>query len=748
MGDLDMGGHANRRHVASTLLALCITTALTGVSAQAQETATVESTGVGDIVVTAQRREENLQDVPISVTAISNDTLQAVGVGGTTTISQIVPSVQVTSSGPSNIFFMRGVGNTSGNVGEEGANAFYVDGVYLGDLTSAGTKFNNIQRIEVLKGPQGTLFGRNSSGGLVNIITREPDNEATVQGKVGYGNYNTVQGQLYAATPLSENVSIDVALTGKDQNDGFGTNLATGKDIGKGWYWGARSKLVWRPGDATKIVLSGDYYKDYNDYVNGFYLTKGSVGTGGYRFPGEYNLNTLDNGYADIQTFGGSLTIEHEFDFATLTSITARRGVKVQSSFDADYTSSRLVIAYVPSRVNTFQQELRLASATTTPFNWQLGVFYYHAKANVDGFTLRGLAFGGLNNGTSTRAEMKTNSYAAFGEAGYDITPTTHLIAGLRYTKDERTYQGTVTTIQTGVVTVAPPAQKLSTGKVTYRVALRQDLTDKINVYASYNRGFKSGIFAATGSPLDPAVGPQTIDAFEVGLKSQLFDNMVRLNLAGFHYQIDDYQIRAQPSPGRTLLLNAATVKVDGLEGELTIAPAEGLTLNFSGTYLNSRFTDFPGAQFTYQSPAVCTTGQPAGRARPAGQSTGPATGGGINCFGDATGNKTPLSPTFASTVSLNWRKNLGNDAEVIFNALWNHSSRIFFEADNRLSQGAYDVVNLSFELRPNKNWGIELWGNNMFDERYYQTGVGGTTGDHSEYAPPRTYGVSLKFDF
>lgn len=737
------GDFVSRRRVAAAVIALSFSTALTGVSAQAQDTATVDQVGVGDIVVTAQRREENLQDVPISVTAIGNDMLQAVNVTGTTGIGQVVPSVQVTSSGPSNIFFVRGVGNTSGNVGEEGANAFYVDGVYLGDLTSAGTKFNNIQRIEVLKGPQGTLFGRNSSGGLVNIITREPGDQATVQGRVGYGNFNTVQGQVYAATPISENASIDLALTGKNQAAGFGKNLATGDDVGLGWYWGVRSKLVFRPGEATKIVLSGDYYKDHNDYVNGFYLTKGSVGTGGYRYPGDYNLNTLDNGYAHIQTFGGSLTIEHEFDFATLTSITAKRGVKVGSGFDADYTNLRLVNAFVPSRISTFQQELRLASASTRPFNWQLGVFYYNAKANVDGFTLRGLAFGGLNNGTSTRAEMKTDSYAVFGEAGYDLTDTTHVIAGVRYTKDERTYVGTVTTIQTGAV-VAPPAQKLSTGKVTYRIALRQDLTDQVNVYASYNRGFKSGIFAATGNPADPAVGPQTIDAFEIGLKSQLFDNLVRFNLAGFHYKIDDYQIRAQPSPGRTLLQNAATVKVDGVEGELTIVPTEGLTLNLIGTYLNSRFSEFPFSQFTYQSPATCN---PRG-SRPAGQSTGPATGGGINCFGNAAGNKTPLSPTFASTASITYRTKFAGERELIFNALWNHSSKIYFEADNRLFQDAYDVVNASIEFRPTPHWGIEAWAANLFDERYYQTGVGGTTGDHSELAPPRTYGVAVKFDF
>jgi iron complex outermembrane receptor protein len=742
------GSNAKARRVAGAVLALGITTMLAGIPtlAQAQDQAAVaEDEGVGDIIVTAQRREESMQQVPISVSAITADTLSAVNVAGTTGISQVVPSVQVTSSGPSNIFFMRGVGNTSGNVGEEGANAFYVDGVYLGDLTSAGTKFNNIERIEVLKGPQGTLFGRNSSGGLVNIITREPGNETTVEGKVGYGNYDTLQGQLYAATPLSDTISVDLSLTGKDQRKGFGTNFATGEDVGKGNYWGARSKLVFRPDEATKIVLSGDYYKDHNDYVNGFYLYKGSVGTGGYRYPGDYNLNTLDNGDAHIKTYGGSLTVEHEFDFATLTSITAKRGVKVGSGFDADYTPSRLVIAYVPSRIKTFQQEVRLASAATTPLNWQLGVFYYHAQANVDGFTLRGLAFGGLNNGTSTRAEMKTDSYAAFGEVGYDITDTTHIIAGLRYTKDKRSYEGTVTQIQTGIVTLAPPEQKLNTGKATYRIALRQDINEELNIYASYNRGFKSGIFAATGTPTDPAVGPQTIDAFEVGLKSQLFDNLVRFNFAGFHYKVDDYQVRGSPGPGLTQLFNAGTVKVDGMEGELTVAPTKGLTITLNATYLDSRFASFKGALFTYQLPALAcgatTSPNPS-------QTTGPATGGGRQCIGDASGKTTPLSPKFASSLGVMYRAPVGDRSEVILNALWNHSSKIYFEPDNRLQQKAYDVVNLSAEFKPTENWGIELYAANLFDKHYYQTGVGGTTGDHGELAPPRTYGVNLKFDF
>lgn len=711
------------------------------VQAQSNDPAAETDRGLQEIIVTAQRREESMQDVPISISAISGETLASSGVIGTTSISQIVPSVQMTQSGPGAIFFVRGVGNTSGSVGEEGANAIYVDGIYLGDLTSAATKFNNIERVEVLKGPQGTLFGRNSSGGLIHIITKEPGETAEVRGKVGYGNYDTVQGQLYAATPLSENVSIDLALTGKKQHDGFGTNSATGQSVQKGWYYGARSKLVFRPGDATKIVLSGDYYKDHNDYQNGFNLFKGSVGIDGSTYLGDYNLNTTDPAYAHIRSWGAALTIEHQFDWATLTSITGRRAIKVQSEFDADYTPTFFAHANVPSRVKTFQQEVRLASATTTPFNWQVGLFYYNAVANVDGFEVITAA-----STTQITNRMETNSYAAFGEIGYDITDTTHLTAGARYTRDERDLRGSITILPANML-IAPDPQSLSTGKVTYRVALQQDLSTDVNVYASYNRGFKSGIFATTGSPADPAVKLQTIDAFEIGLKSQLFNNMVRFNLAGFHYKIDDYQVRASPGPGQTLLLNAASVKVDGIEGELVIAPARGLTFNAIATYLDSRFSSFPNALFNYPLPATCPAAL-AGTRQPGVFGPGPRTGGGINCVGDATGKQTPLAPKFASSLGMTYRGELGNDAEVIFNALWSYSSKIYFEADNRLSQPAYNVVNLSFELRPNANWGIELWGNNMFDERYYYTGVTGTTGDQGILAAPRTYGVNVKFDF
>jgi iron complex outermembrane recepter protein len=715
----------------------------------AQETAPQSSSdnvvGLEEIVVTAQRRAENLQDVPISVTAINANSLAAGGVNGLTQINQAVPSVQLTRSGPGAIFFIRGVGNSSGGTGEEGANAFYVDGVYLGDLAQATTDFNNIERVEVLKGPQGTLFGRNATGGLINVITRDPGDEVVVKATAGYGNYQTFRGQLYVASPLTDNLSADVAVTGRDQNKGFGTNFATNEDVQLGWLYGFRSKWVWRPGDDTKIIFSGDYRKSSDDYTNGFNLYKNTVGVGGARYLGDYNINTTDPEFADLRAWGLNLTIEHDFDWATLTSITGRRSLRSVSAFDADYTPAPLTRAYIISGSKTFQEELRLASANTQGLSWQVGAFYYQGIADVFSQQIRGAAVGA---GVDLKSHMKTTSYAAFGEVSYDITETTHLTGGLRYTKDKREFTGNQ--LPPTIPFVFLPERSISYGRATYRVALRQDLTDRINVYGSYNRGFKSGIFAMQ-APTAPPVKPQTIDAFELGLKSQLFDNRVRFNIAGFHYKIKNLQVRSAGTTGSTtLLLNAATAKTKGIEAELEVAPAEGLRITGNATYLDSKFGSFPGNQFYIPNPATCTVAPPASApaGQPAGVQTGPATGGFRPCFGDAAGNRTPLSPKFASTLAMSYTTPVGDKGELILTGLWSYTTRIYFESDNYLTQPAVSVFNGSIEYRPSDHWGIEVWGKNLGDKQYYITGVSGATGAHGELAAPRTYGITAKVDF
>lgn len=724
--------------------------------------------GLDEIVVTAQRRQENLQDVPISLSAITAGTLRSAGVSSTLAITQVVPSVQVTKSGLSSIFFIRGVGNTSGGTGEEGANAFYIDGVYLADLQQANTEFNNIERIEVLKGPQGTLFGRNASGGLVHIITRDPGDRFEAKGSVGLANYGTYKGQLYVATPVTDTLSVDIALTGRNQTDGFGVNLATGEDNMKGWMWGVRSKAVWQPKDEVRLVLAGDYWHSKDTYSSGFTIERNSflaappgtpVGTPGtvpgpipgtllFGYAGDYNRNSTNPGYAEIKVKGISLTAEFDMDFASLTSITAFREMNAISNVDSDYGPPVMIELYIPSVSNTFQQEVRLASETDGPLTWQVGMFFFRARAGVEDQLTFGTLVGGADRGQLTTSFMRTQSYAGFGEATYAITPTTHLTGGIRYTREDRSLDAKQTPYnQTNPALIAAftfsKKDSISYGQATYRAAIRQDITDDINIYASYNTGFKAGLWSLQ-APAGPPVRPQTTRAFEAGMKSELFDRMLRLNVAGYQYKVDDYQVRAAPQDSANpILLNAADVKVRGIEANVELAPTRNFRVFGDFNLLDAKFETFTGAPFTYPNPAVCT---PNG-AEP-GTSTGPATGGNLTCLGDASGNRVPLSPKFTASIGANYTLPLGGDSGLDFNILYFYNSGYYFEQDNRLKQDSFGIVNTSVQYRINETFSIEAWANNLTNKLYYIDKLASAPASRGEHQPPRTFGVNFKFDF
>ena len=274
---------------------------------------------------------------PIAVSAMTASTLADTGIDATRDLPQVIPSVQFTRSGPSGLFFVRGVGTTNAAAGEEGANAVYVDGVYMADLGQTINYFNNIERVEVLKGPQGTLFGRNATGGLIHVITREPGEEYTLDGEFGFANYKTVTARAYVAGPIAEGISADLALTQSHQNEGWGRNLTRGDKNFIQTYAGARSKIVMRPSDDVKLVLAGDYLRNKDNPV-GWRIADGTIGTGGCRGPGapetpaaaacpspfiadDHDTTSNNLALTRQEIYGGSLTGDFDLGFATLTSI-------------------------------------------------------------------------------------------------------------------------------------------------------------------------------------------------------------------------------------------------------------------------------------------------------------------------------------------------------------------------------------------------------------------------------------------
>jgi len=730
-------------------------------SARAQEEqAEADSGGLDAIIVTANRREESLQDVPIAVSAMTSAALENTGINTTRELTQIIPSVQVTRSGPSGLFFIRGVGTTNAAAGEEGANALYIDNVYIGDLGQMFNNFNNIQRIEVLKGPQGTLFGRNATGGLIHIITREPGDETVFKGKIGYANYETIDAQAYVSTPITDGVAVDLALTKRRQNNGWGSNLTLGTKNKVEDYWGARSKLVVRPSDTVKLVLAGDYYKNVDNLGLGWRIaddTLGGIPGTGMAFPSPGDHNTTANAAALTRQkiWGVSLTGEVDLGFATLTSITAYRNNRNASAFDVDATPASLLNIDYVSTSKTKQQEVRLASTATDPLSWQIGVFYLDAEAATSPQQITGLQID---------AVLKTKSYAAFGEVTYAITPTTTLTGGIRYTEDKRRFDGTTRPILAGgvlgpVVAVAssnPANERLNTSEFTYRVSLRQELTDDISAYASVNRGFKAGTYNLQSPGNLPAL-PQYIMAYEVGLKSELFDRRLRLNLAAYHYDLTDFQVRSAAllgngGIGTSTLQNAATVKVDGIDLDFEFAATDRLRLFGGATLLNSRFDKFGGpgaatqAAYSYLAPAICTAPE---TKSPGTVGAGPATGGIVVCGGDASGNKLPMSPKFAGSFGATYTLPVGETGEVRASGLLNYNSGYYFEPDNLRKQDDFVLVNASLEYRPTENFGIEIWGKNLTKTGYAVQNLSTAPIVIVEtLGAPRTYGLSLNLDF
>ncbi|MDE8650885.1 TonB-dependent receptor [Novosphingobium album (ex Liu et al. 2023)] len=745
------------------------------------ETAQATDNGLEEIIVTAQHRSENLQEVPIAVSAVTANALRESGVDTSRDLPQIVPSVQFSRSGASGFFFVRGVGTTNGSSGEESANAVYVDGVYMADLGQTINNFNNIERIEVLKGPQGTLFGRNATGGLIHIITREPGNDLELDGRIGFANYDTINAQVYATGPITNTLSMDVALTKLYQGKGWGRNLTLDRKNKIQDYQGARSKLMLRPSDAVKLTLAGDYYEGEDNLALGYRISPGTVNAGGATSPSGWNTTLNDYPLTKQRIWGLSLTGEADLGFATLTSISAFRKSRNASDFDVDGGPAPLLRITFVSGTKSFQQEVRLASDDTRPLAWQLGVFYLYSDADNDShFT--GAAFPATLREQHILGRLKSDSYAAFGELTYAITPTTKLTGGIRYTKDKRHFvasQGNVLAatgeeIRSGTVTIpsgqplfAPGVQdsRLSYGKVTWRVALRQDITDDVSVYASANRGFKSGSYSLQ-NPLNDPYLPQYITAYEIGLKSELFDRKLRFNISGFHYDISDYQVRsaATSNPGSSLVLNAATVKVDGVEMEFEAAPTDGLRLFGGATWLNSRFDKFGGPGAEFQAPITyananssadplqrtrCLVPASDGSANPGQIGTGPLTGGFTTCFGDVSGNKTPNAPKLAASLGASYTVPVGETGELRFTGLYSYNDGYYFESDNVQKQGSYSLVNASVEYRPSENLGVEIWGRNLGNKQYAVQKISSSGLSVVEgLGAPRTYGVNLNFNF
>lgn len=680
--------------------------------------------------MTAQRRAERLQDVPIAITAVSSAKLSASGVRSSDDLKIAVPGLNLSRQTGASLIFLRGVGTAGGQAAQEGAVATFIDGVYLPSPSGATMSLSNIERVEVLKGPQGTLYGRNATGGAINVITKSPSFRTGVAAQLGYGNHDTIEANFYGTTGLTDKIAVDLAAYYRNQRDGFGKNVFTGNDFMRGKDAVVRSKLLFTPTEDTTITIGGDYayYKGSEGLgqrgTDSSNLVNGKVGYTG-RF---YDISLENDPYLTFKGGGVSATIEQGFGDVKLTSITAYRSLKVDSITEADGTELQVLGLHLVEKNRQFSQEVRLGNDGER-FTWILGGFYLKSRSGYDPFDIfgAGLAGQGLRELRIDDSFQRTTSLAAFGQLTWHIGSATNLTVGGRYTRDKRSYHGALSGDVIGVGFVPLAASNAFDSSKTFkkpswRLSLDHKFSPDVMGYVSYNRGFKSGIYNVT-SPGAPPVNPEQLDAYETGLKTTLFDNRLRLNSAVYYYKYKNIQLISQVGATQ-LLLNAARAKIYGLDVDFDAAITGRFSINGGFAYIHGRYGEFPNAP--YYTPNVP-----------------PAVGNSVVAR-SGKGNRTVQTPDFSGTVAASYRVPVGEN-ELSFNLSYVYNDGYDFTPDNSLKQKAYSLVNAETVLSlADGRYNVRVWGRNLFQEHYLFSGFQGEVGNTVVAATGRTFGVSV----
>lgn len=688
--------------------------------------------GLGEIVVTAQRRSESLQKVPIAITAVTAEALNARGVNDILDLRTTVPALNVSYNVGFVNPYLRGIGSNAGGPGVENPIAIYVDGVYVGSTAASMLSFSNIERVEVLKGPQGTLFGRNATGGLIQVVTKEPTQELSGVLRFTYANYNKVRGEAYVAGGLTGTLRADIAIQATHQGDGWGRNIATGQAIyAIDHDIAVRSKWVFEPSSSTKFTLIADY-ADIQDTLGMGVLVPGTVNPFNPTppiVPGKYDaLANRNISHANRQG-GVSLRWDQEIGELSLASITAWRKNRWELSADLDI--SVIDAAFLrPTQVDEqFSQEIQLLSPSSGQFTWMIGAYYFRSKGKYSPLEVD-IPLAGF--GIRTLSTQTGESFAGFAQGTYEIAPGTKITLGGRYTTEKRSLVGSQSAYAYPSMVeipgfpglIAPIDTSRRFNKFTFRIAADQQLSQDALLYASFNRGFKSGGYNAGLPVQDPVYTPETLDAYEIGLKSTMLNNTVRLNLSAFYYDYKNLQVQ-ELLAGTINVVNGGAARLYGAEAEFEAKITPDLSFNASASYLYSQFTDFPNAPISS------------------------ADGSQPVMIGSAKGNRLPFAPTVTVNAGLNYRVDLaGGDlnlnGNIYFNSGW------FGAADNVIEQKAFEQINLSAKWNDGANrFSVEGWVKNLNDVQVqaYQSAFSDGT-QYIQWAAPRTYGLTLGYNF
>jgi len=750
------------RYAASArkLLALVLLVAIVGFAPVDRVSGQQSEGQLPDVTVTANRWQENAQNVPMAISAVGAEAAARLGITDPQSLANSVPGLLFNQSANLSLPFLRGVGSPAGESGDEPSVAYYVDEVYIPAAAASLASFaslGSLDRIEVAKGPQGTVFGRNATGGVVQVFTRNPSPDPALEASVGYANYATASGSLYATGALTDTLSMNLSLAGDHQNDGWGRYVVSDSPAFTGWNYGGRVKLLWTPTDKTSVLLSGDYNSLRSEVGLNFRAWPGTESFGGFAPPaGYYDNNQNLDSHTITRQSGVSLKVASDFEAARLVSITAWRFTKAVNGLDEDAGPLPIVNAQITTSENTWTQELRLMSLTGARTEWVIGAFYYWDAAGYRPLRLSGLAFEPLPY-VDALGRQETSSWAGFGQARWAILPATNLTLGIRYTTDHRKLDaGGV--FGGGAEVPAPNSpQSASWSKTSGRIVLDHHFTEDLMAYGGYNRGFKSGLFnpiVFPGTPIDPPVAPETLDAYTVGIKSEFLNHTLRVNTEAFYYDYKNIQVQEIVS-GSTHITNAAKATIKGIDLDVSVVPLARLTITAALEVLTGHYDSFPNGLFNVYIPVgggncvFSGAGSCAGAALPPNYDSTTRTW-------DLRGNHTVYTPPFSSSLSVNYVI-----PAVIgpfdLTASWMHTGNYYADVDNGLGQVApsspnndkqklVNLLNVSVGWSSiDQRWQASAWARNLTGEQYWAFAAETVFLTQFTGAAPRTFGVTVR---
>jgi len=769
-----------RGTVSVSALVIAATLSATPTLAQTGQEATV----VDEIIVTATRRAQRLIEAPVAVTAISGEQLDNSGVSDIRELTSLAPSVQFQTpgGGSDSSIRIRGVGTTSTNPGLESSVGVIIDGVIRARTGVALSELGDLQGIEVLRGPQGTLFGRNTSSGIINVTTKQPDFNG-ISGNISgsYGSFNDRRISGAANFPLVDD-ELALRIEGSyELRDGFHSDANSNATLDNLDRQFVRAKLLWRPSETLSWTFTADYTnRDENccvallaiagptyNLVNQLAAARGGIGYSSTNpFDRRASKNKIRQNQEDIEDMGVSASAEWDLGWATLNSVSAFRSWEAFRSQDFDHSGADLGF-FAPDGLNqgfdVLTQELRLQGENGR-LDWLVGLFYADETVLNDSAFRMGADYPLIYGGAAT---FQASTLAAFrpgdgargiGEqSGQDLSFFTHnvfhitdalsITAGLRYTQNDKeiTYRGenfnpacdsaVLTSDAPGITRFCAPfwdtrlnpagdsdarTEEATTGTVNIAYRVSQSL----NTYASYSRGYKSGGYnfdragftnRAAPNARDLAFVEETVDAYEIGIKGEFLDRTLRANFAAFHQTFEGFQL-IEFTGVSFVVRSLAEVITKGAELELTWEPTPGLTLTNGLSYTDAYYP--------------------------------------VNVLNrQYSGLELEQSPDWVNVSSVTWEFPIGDGLTGVAYADARYSSEFFTGGfDPNRIQDSFTTANVRFSLRDaNEAWQLDVFARNVFDQDYYRRVIPATfqAGSYSAFlGDPRTYGVTLRRNF